>query len=165
MRLARIISGGQTGVDLAALDAALAQGFPCGGWVPLGRVNEDGPLDPRYPVKETDRRKLAQRTEWNVRDADATLILSRGPLSGGSALTEKLAQRHAKPCLHVDLAALSPEEAVARVTPWLDGIDGTVLNVAGPRRSNDADIYALAYRVIEALLAKRSDRASSESPH
>jgi hypothetical protein len=155
MRLARIISGGQTGVDLAALDAALAAGFPCGGWVPRGCFNEDGPIDPRYPVKETDSRKLALRTEWNVRDSDATLILSRGALNGGSALTWRLVQRYAKPCLHVDLAEVSPEGAVGRITRWLDDIDGAVLNVAGPRRSHDAEIYALAYRVIEALLAWR----------
>ena len=154
MRLARIVSGGQTGVDLAALDAALTAGFPCGGWVPRGRFNEDGPIDPCYPVQETDRRKLAQRTEWNVRDSDATLILSRGALTGGSALTEKLAQRYAKPCLHVDLAALSPEQVIDRITRWLDAIDGAVLNIAGPRRSNDPGIYALAYRVTEALLAR-----------
>jgi hypothetical protein len=155
MRLARIISGGQTGVDLAALDAALAAGFPCGGWVPRGRFNEDGPIDPRYPVQETDSQKLALRTEWNVRDSDATLILSRGALSGGSALTQRLAQRYAKPCLHIDLAALSPDEAVSRISDWLEEIESAVLNVAGPRRSNDAEIYALAYRVIAVLLGRR----------
>ena len=121
---------------------------------PRGRFNEDGPLDPRYPVKEADSRRLAQRTDWNVRDADATLILSRGALTGGSALTQRLAERYAKPCLHVDLAALSPEQAIERITRWLDEIDGAVLNVAGPRRSNDTEIYALAYRVIAALLAR-----------
>jgi len=123
--------------------------------VPRGRFNEDGPIDPRYPVQETDSRKLALRTEWNVRDADATLILSRGRLSGGSVLTQRLAKRYAKPCLHVDLAAVSTGEAVNGIGRWLDEIDSAVLNVAGPRRSNDADIYALAYRVIEALLAQR----------
>jgi hypothetical protein len=107
-------------------------------------------------VKETDSRKLALRTEWNVRDSDATLILSRGRLSGGSALTERLAKRYAKPYLHVDLAVLSPDEARVRIAHWLDNLDGVVLNVAGPRRSNDSEIYVLAYRIIEGLLAQRS---------
>jgi len=156
MRLARIVSGGQTGVDMAALDAALAAGFPSGGWVPRGRFNEDGPIDPRYPVRETDSRRLARRTEWNVRDSDATLILSRGPLSGGSALTERLAREYRRPCLHVDLAQLSTVEAARRIARWLDDVDGCVLNVAGPRRSNDAEIYALAYRVIELLVSRRA---------
>jgi hypothetical protein len=124
--------------------------------VPRGRFNEDGPIDPRYPVTETTSRKLALRTEHNVRDSDATLILSRGSLSGGSALTERLAKRYAKPCLHVDLAVSSPEDGVARIVAWLDNIDGAILNVAGPRRSNDSEIYALAYRVVEGLLAQRS---------
>jgi hypothetical protein len=124
--------------------------------VPRGRFNEDGPIDPRYPVTETVSRKLALRTEWNVRDSDATLILSRGLLSGGSALTEQLAKRYAKPCVHIDLAVSSPEDGVARIVAWLDNVDGAILNVAGPRRSNDSEIYALAYRVVEGLLAQRS---------
>jgi hypothetical protein len=155
MRLARIVSGGQTGVDLAALDAALASAFPCGGWVPRGRFNEDGAIDSRYPVKESASRKLAQRTEWNVRDSDATLILSRGVLSGGSALTARLAERYARPCLHIDLAAVSAGQATGHIERWLGDIDGTVLNVAGSRNSNDPEIYALAFRVIETLLARR----------
>ncbi len=124
--------------------------------MPRGRFNEDGAIDARYPVTETASRKLALRTEWNVRDSDATLILSRGSLSGGSALTERLAKRYGKPCLHVDLTLLSPEDSVARIAAWLDDIDGAVLNVAGPRRSNDLEVYALAYRVIEGLLAQRT---------
>lgn len=97
MRLARIAPGGQTGVDLAALDAALAAGFPCGGWVPRGRFNEDGLIDARYPVKATDSRKLALRTECNVRDADATLILSRGPL-GADAAAGRAPRQAVPPC-------------------------------------------------------------------
>lgn len=152
MRIARIVSGGQTGVDMAALDAALAIGVPCGGWVPRGRFNEDGVIAPHYPVREARSSNPAQRTEWNVRDADATLILSRGPLGGGSALTERLAREQAKPCLHIDLAAVPSDAAAARILAWLSGLEGATLNVAGPRRSNDAGIYAIAHHVIEAVL-------------
>lgn len=152
MKVARVVSGGQTGVDSAALDVALRLGLPCGGWVPRGRVNEEGPIDPHYPLEETPSRRLVQRTAWNVRDSDATLILTRGRLTGGSALTKRLAGAHAKPSLHIDLAALAPADAAARILSWLDTIAGATLNIAGPRRSNDPEIYEIASRVIEAVL-------------
>ena len=161
MRIARIVSGGQTGADLAALDAALAIGVPCGGWVPRGRFNEDGLIAPHYPVRETGSPRPARRTARNVRDSDATLILSRGPLTGGSALTERLAREQAKPCLHVDLAAVPSDAAPARILAWLATLDGATLNVAGPRRSNDPEIYDIAYRVIAAVL--RAGAAKAES--
>jgi putative molybdenum carrier protein len=157
MRIARIVSGGQTGVDLAALDAALASGVLCGGWVPRGRFNEDGLIAAHYPVKETRSAELAQRTQWNVRDSDATLILARGPLAGGSTLTERLAREQGKPCLHVDLAAVPSDAAPARILRWLATLDGTTLNVAGPRRSNDPEIYDIAYRVIAAVLRANTE--------
>lgn len=160
MRIARIVSGGQTGVDLAALDAALALGIDCGGWVPRGRFNEDGPIDPRYPVTATPSRRLSQRTEWNVRDSDATLILARHALTGGSALTLRLAREQAKPCLHVDLVQEPASAAAERILAWLDSLSGAILNVAGPRRSNDPEIYGLAYRVIEKVLRRSSARPS-----
>jgi len=159
MRIARIVSGGQTGVDIAALDAAMAIGVPCGGWVPRGRINENGVIAPRYPVRETSSAKPAPRTARNVRDSDATLILSRGPLAGGSALTEHLAREQAKPCLHVDLAAVPSDAAPARVLAWLSDLKGTTLNVAGPRHSNDPEIYGIAYRLIEAVLVVGARRA------
>ena len=89
----RIVSGGQTGVDRAALDVALSLGIPCAGWCPRGRRAEDGPIDARYPLNETPSTSYAKRTEWNVRDSDATLILARLPLGGGTALTERLARK------------------------------------------------------------------------
>nr|WP_305800882.1 putative molybdenum carrier protein [Thiolapillus sp.] len=88
----RIISGGQTGVDRAALDVALELGLRCGGWCPKGRLALDGPLDERYPLKETESADYSVRTRLNVRDADATLILNCGELSGGTAYTLRVAE-------------------------------------------------------------------------
>src|SRR5207302_8438813 len=101
----RIISGGQTGVDRAALDVALELGLPCGGWCPRGRRAEDGPLDARYPLRETPWSGYPQRTGWNVRDSDGTLILTRGRPDRGTAYTAEVAGRLHKPCLILDLAA------------------------------------------------------------
>src|SRR5512132_1315628 len=90
LRLVRIVSGGQTGVDRAALDAAMAFGLACGGWVPRGRRAEDGAVPPRYPMRETRGYTYAERTRRNVRDSDGTLILTRGRPTGGTALTGRL---------------------------------------------------------------------------
>src|SRR5262245_2006637 len=102
--LKKIISGGQTGVDRAALDVALELGIPGGGWCPKGRRAEDGPIPDRYPLTETPSEHYPQRTEWNVRDADGTLVLIRGQPQRGSALTIAVAERLAKPKLVVDLS-------------------------------------------------------------
>ena len=128
-----IISGGQTGVDRAALDAALELGIPCGGWCPKGRKAEDGPIPERYPLKETDSSSYPVRTEMNVRDSDGTLILTWGRPTGGTALTIRLARRHGKPCLVVDLKK-PPDPSSLRA--WLEKKQIGVLNVAGPRESN-----------------------------
>lgn len=149
--LARIISGGQTGVDRAALDVAMAAGLPCGGWLPRGRRAEDGPLPQHYPLREARTPIYAERTRLNVRDADATLILTRGAPTGGTALTVALAQRLGKPCLIVDLAAdPAPDPAAARA--WLDRYAIGVLNVAGPRQSTCRGIYEQAAAWLRALL-------------
>jgi hypothetical protein len=149
----RIISGGQTGADRAALDAALALGLPIGGWVPKGRRAEDGRIPERYPnLRETDTDLYETRTRWNVRDSDATLILSHGALAGGSKLTESLAGEMGKAVMHVDLSTMSIGDAVVAIGEWLVGLEGETLNVAGPRASNDAAIYAEAREVVSRLL-------------
>lgn len=150
MTLERIVSGGQTGVDRAALDVALRLGIPCGGWCPRGRRAEDGRIPDRYPLHETPSADYAQRTEWNVRDSDATLILFRGRLTGGSALTSRLAEKYRRPCLEVDLA--SPSEARA-IRAWLRGNGVRVVNVAGPRATLDQDLTAPAGRLLAEVLA------------
>src|SRR5436309_5940772 len=99
----KIVSGGQTGADRAALDVAHELGIPHGGWAPLGRWAEDGPLDHRYLLDEAPSEDPSLRTEWNVRDSEATLILSHGPLAGGSALTRRLARQYGRPCLVINL--------------------------------------------------------------
>jgi hypothetical protein len=136
-----IVSGGQTGVDRAALDAALELGIPCGGWCPKGRRAEDGPIDPKYPLRETPWEDYAQRTEWNVRDADATLVLTRGEPSEGTALTIELSAQHQKPCLVVDLDA-PPQPGVC--AEWMRRHHPRTLNIAGPRESRSPGIYQQA---------------------
>ena len=102
MKPTKIVSGGQTGADRAAFDWALARGVECGRWCPKGRKAEDGPIDPKYPLKETPSASHLQRTEWNVRDSDATVLFSIEPtLTGGSLKTMDFARKHKKPHLHL----------------------------------------------------------------
>jgi predicted Rossmann fold nucleotide-binding protein DprA/Smf involved in DNA uptake len=145
----KIISGGQTGVDRAALDIALALKIPCGGWCPRGRRAEGGPIPERYPLQETPRADYAQRTRRNVRAADATLILTRGYPSGGTALTLTLAQRLGKPHFLVDL---SRTKAPATARLWIAAQRVRVLNVAGPRESQQPGITAEAAAFLRKLL-------------
>lgn len=151
--LEKIVSGGQTGVDRAALDFALENRIRTGGWIPKGRRAEDGKIPANYKcLKETDSDEYAKRTELNVRDSDATLIISAGKLTGGSLLTEILAKRHSKPCIHIDLDAPDPEDAVADVIRWLASIDCGILNIAGPRASSDPSVYVRAKALLRSLL-------------
>ena len=102
MKPIKIVSGGQTGADRTALDWAMAHNVPCGGWCPKRRKAEDGPIDPKYPLKETPSASYLQRTEWNVRDSDATVLFSIEPaLTGGSLKTVDFARKHKKPNLHL----------------------------------------------------------------
>jgi hypothetical protein len=151
MDMAKIISGGQTGVDRAALDAARTLGLPLGGWCPRGRRAEDGAIPPDYPLRESLARGYADRTLRNVSEADATLILCRGELSGGSRLTAGLALRLGKPALVVDLAS---RPSVRRVLDWFRQHRVAVLNVAGPRESKCPGIQGQATRFLLQVLGK-----------
>jgi hypothetical protein len=151
-RIEKIISGGQTGVDRAALDVALAMGIDCGGWCPKGRRAEDGAIPSRYPLAETASPAYSQRTKRNVRDSDGTLILSRGQPRGGTLLTQRTALELGKPCLSIDLGAPA---ALAEIREWLDHNAVGVLNVAGPRESQSHGITLEATRLLHELLAGR----------
>jgi predicted Rossmann-fold nucleotide-binding protein len=137
----KIISGGQTGVDRAALDVALELDIPCGGWCPKRRRAEDGRIPQRYHLKETASTSYPVRTEMNVSDSDGTLILTWGSPTGGTATTLKLAKKFKKPYLVVDL---SKNHDPLFVTEWAKTNKVKVLNVAGPRESKTAGIHDMA---------------------
>ncbi len=136
----KLISGGQTGADRAALDWAIARGVPHGGWCPRGRLAEDGVLGAQYQLQETPSADPAQRTEWNVRDADATVIFSiRETLAGGSRLTAELAGQYHKPLLRLARGS-SLADPAARLRDFLRAHSIRVLNVAGPRASEEPEV-------------------------
>lgn len=149
-RPGRIVSGGQTGVDRAALDVALALGIPHGGWCPRGRRAEDGRIPDRYALREHASADYAARTEANVADADATLVLHRGALEGGTRLTCELARRLGKRLLVVDLDRAD----VGAVAAWVAGVG--VLNVAGPRESQRPGVGAAARDFLVGVFAGRA---------
>jgi Circularly permutated YpsA SLOG family len=154
----RIVSGGQTGVDRAALDVALGLGLPCGGWCPRGRRAEDGALDPRYPLVETPSDDYAQRTAWNVRDSDATLVLTRGEPTGGTAFTIEAARRLGRPVRVEDLGA---EPDPSRVRAWIRSTSSRRLNVAGPRESGMPGIYQEALGFLRQVLSPGAEPSTS----
>jgi hypothetical protein len=145
----KIISGGQTGVDRAALDAAIKLMIPHGGWIPRGRLTENGPLPPEYKLKETGSTSYADRTEKNVLDADGTLIISRGTLTGGSEYTREVAVRHNRLWLHIDLKQMPAFQAAITINDWVEKKSIEVLNVAGPRASKDPKIYEDTLNILE----------------
>lgn len=139
--LEKVVSGGQTGVDRAALDAAVEADIAIGGWCPRGRLAEDGPIPNAYPLVETPSDAYEQRTAWNVRDADATLILTIGEPTGGTAYTRTVALRMRRPALTIDL---DTNPTIDDALAFIAECGARVLNVAGPRESKAADVYARA---------------------
>ncbi len=130
---------------------ALKFNIPHGGWTPKGRKTEDGPLPDKYKLREMPTSSYPARTEKNVLDSDGTVIFSHTPLTGGSKLTQKLAKKHNKPCLHIDLSQTPDYNAVFLVRKWMYENDVENLNVAGPRASGDPEIYDAVYRVIKGV--------------
>jgi putative molybdenum carrier protein len=149
----KIISGGQTGVDRAALDVAMELGLACGGWCPKGRRAEDGPIPAGYPLQESASAEYPPRTAMNVRAADGTLVLMRGAPDRGTALTIHIALAGKKPLLTVDLTA---GPAPVTICDWLEANEIRTLNVAGPRESSCPGIHAQARELLRAVLQRRA---------
>jgi len=160
----RIVSGGQTGVDRAALDSALELGIDVGGWVPKGRLTEESvPLPAKYKnMVETSSIDYETRTEWNIRDSDATLLISRGKLEGGSALTLELATKLERPYLHVNLEKQVILECIDLILKWLSCGEYEVLNIAGPRLSEDEEIYEKACLILRPVFVASRNSNRSE---
>jgi predicted Rossmann fold nucleotide-binding protein DprA/Smf involved in DNA uptake len=153
-KIKTIISGGQTGADRAALDFALENNIEISGYVPKNRRAEDGKISECYSnLTETATRDYSERTELNVQNSDATLIVSHGRLTRGSLLTKKFAAKHRKPFLHVDFLQSSIEEAAESTREWLASVKCKRLNIAGPRASTDPEIYEKTKRFLAELFA------------
>ena len=144
----KIISGGQTGVDRAALDFALDHKIPCGGWCPKGRRAEDGAIPVRYPMQEADSPDYTVRTKRNVDHSDGTLIITIGQMDPGTSLTYQYAISSNKPCLVIDVS----KKDYSEVLPWLQKNRVSTLDIAGPRESNAPGIYEITYLALLVIL-------------
>lgn len=152
----KIVSGGQTGVDRAALDWALENGLEIGGWCPAGRIAEDGCIDDRYSLRETPSASYSQRTEWNVRDSDGTVIFSIAHnLAGGSKLTAEFARRWNRPWMHI--SRNGPLQSAEELLGFIDNERIEILNVAGPRESTEKEAGIFAKEILASLLETRTE--------
>ena len=151
-RQVKIISGGQTGVDRAALDLALKHGVDCGGWCPAGRLDEFGRIPDQYPVQELDAGGFSERTLQNVKDSDGTVIIYTGKLGGGTEQTVRFCQELRRPYQLIDAAKISAEDAAKLITDFVRDHEIDLLNVAGPRQSEWPEGYDYASRALEAFL-------------
>ena len=147
--VSRIVSGGQTGADRAALDWAIRNGVPHGGWCPRGRTAEDGVLPAKYELREAESLDYRWRTRQNVTDSDATLILNMGALDGGTLETAKFAKTFGKPHLILQLDCGVRNEDVQQLLDWLQRESIDALNIAGPRESKRPGIYALSCELLD----------------
>jgi hypothetical protein len=160
-----IVSGGQTGADRAALDWALTNGVRCRGWCPRGRNAEDGPIDPKYPLTETPTYRYIQRTEWNARDSDATVLLSVGAeLTEGSLATVIRATKQGKPWLHLSRDVLdgNAERAGGLLREFCDRHSVESLNIAGPRASKEPTVAEWVTAVLDVTFRPSVGFCSSE---
>ena len=157
MKALKIISGGQTGVDRAALDTALRHGINCGGWCPAGRLDEFGKIPDHYPIQELRDGGFTERTLQNVKSSDGTVIIYPGELRGGTEQTVRFCSELRRPYQVIDASKISAERALKLICDFVHRNNVGVLNVAGPRQSEWPKGHDYAFRVIEAFLKQCSD--------
>ncbi|MGA0270491.1 MAG: putative molybdenum carrier protein [Ilumatobacteraceae bacterium] len=159
--ISRILAGGQTGADRGGLDGAMRfwgdDTDRVGGWCPAGRRAEDGPIPNKYPLQETEDWAYPQRTKFNVKDSDGTVVFTHGDPTGGSKLTLELASAN-RAFIHIDLAYMLKEDAVEMIADWADATGITVLNVAGSRESSCPGIQEWVADVIEGVLQEVGEK-------
>ena len=154
----KIISGGQTGVDRAALDVALKRGIDCGGWCPAGRLDEFGRIPDRYPLTELEHGGFVERTLQNVKDSGATVIIYFGDVTGGTEQTMRFCVEQQRPYVLIDASKVSAEQAAQLIGDFVNKNKVKILNVAGPRQSEWPDGYDYALRALDAFLTSCSHR-------
>lgn len=148
----KVISGGQTGVDRGALDAALDHGFPCGGWCPPGRMAEDGPIDDIYPMSEMAYGSYPERTRQNIIDSDGTVIIYSGKPEGGTKVTLENCLQLGKPYELINTQETPVREAAGLIMSFIQSRSINILNVAGPRQSKNPELYDYAYKTVSLVL-------------
>ncbi|UCF94148.1 MAG: putative molybdenum carrier protein [Desulfobacterales bacterium] len=158
--LTKLMAGGQTGADRAALDVAIKFDIPYGGWIPKGRLAEDGALPDKYRLKELPTDRYSAATEQNVIDSDGTLIFSRGKPAGATDDAREMALKHRKQLLGIDLNLTPSFDAASLIVSWIQLRRIKTLNVTGPRASTDPQIYTDVFRILEMAVQrlKRTQR-------
>jgi putative molybdenum carrier protein len=149
----KVVSGGQTGVDRAALDVALALRMEIGGWCPRERWAEDGRIPDRYALIETRSPDVHVRTQRNVESSSATLVLSRGSPMGGTRYTVEIAESMRRPILVVDITDRN-RDPVAEIVGWIEQVKPQILNVAGPRESGAPGITEEVFHILKDAFVK-----------
>ena len=164
--LRKIISGGQIGAEQAALDVAMKLGFPHGGWIQKGRKTESWTLAEKYKLEEMSTASFKGRIEKNVISSDGTLILSHGRITGGADYSRNMAEKYDRPCLHIDLNDTPAAVSAIRINAWMNKNNIEILNVTGPRASEDPEIYIATIDVLERAynLSGRKDQPRALDP-
>ena len=153
MKALKIISGGQTGVDRAALDIALKYGIDCGGWCPAGRLDEFGKIPDHYPLQELQHGGFTERTLQNVKDSDGTLVFYAGKLRGGTQQTVQFCVDLEWPCQMIDALKFASQAAAELITTFVRNNKIHILNVAGPRQTEWLEGYDFTSCALDMFLA------------